>query len=394
MTSQVYALTFRFDDPDGIIAVLGEKVTKSMFERIARGWAKISNELLSRHSYAPLIGEDVAFFSRTFVCDKSDLMINEEEQIEVISSAGQIRIRQLIIDEFGTGAGLKLGFSIAIVPVSGHEFSTKDIHAIESTLAENATHSPIKDPISPFANITESEFRKIIDNREVETYMQSIVDVQTNIVAGFEALTRGMLDSEVHRADKLFGSASHFGLSEELEFTCIEVALSHLPHVPEPYFLTINSGPAVLSDSRLPALLSVPGIKEHCHRLVFEITEHLPIADVLKLKESMHAMSLLGVRFALDDTGCGFFDLDTAVELKPFIVKLCISVIRQIDASGEITAEITETRKKLDGLNAMTLGEGVEEQHQLDALQEAGVQYYQGFLFDKPEPVQAKLASV
>jgi EAL domain-containing protein (putative c-di-GMP-specific phosphodiesterase class I) len=124
---------------------------------------------------------------------------------------------------------------------------------------------------------------------------------------------------------------------------------------------------------------------------MFELTEHLPLNEAEGLVEVVKRLRTLGIRLALDDTGCGFADLETVRLLQPDIVKLCITVIRNADKGSHFTAAIRASAERLCKLGCQVLAEGVERENQHSALQLCAIELGQGWLYGKPEAVESIL---
>jgi EAL domain-containing protein (putative c-di-GMP-specific phosphodiesterase class I) len=125
--------------------------------------------------------------------------------------------------------------------------------------------------------------------------------------------------------------------------------------------------------------------------VVLELTEHLPLNEAEDLVEVVKRLRTLGIRLALDDTGCGFADLDTVRLLRPDIVKLCITVIRNADKGSQFTAAIRDSAERLRTFGCLVLAEGVERENQHATLPGCGIELAQGWLYGKPGAVELVL---
>lgn len=118
--------------------------------------------------------------------------------------------------------------------------------------------------------------------------------------------------------------------------------------------------------------------------VLFELTEHLPLDGAMELSAAVAGLRTQGFGLALDDTGCGFADLDTARVLRPDIAKLCITVVRHAGLGTLLDADIAGSVAQLHQLGCRVLAEGVETQAQHDALCACGVELAQGWLYGRP----------
>jgi EAL domain-containing protein (putative c-di-GMP-specific phosphodiesterase class I) len=172
----------------------------------------------------------------------------------------------------------------------------------------------------------------------------------------------------------------------DAELLCAELALEHTKDkLPPGAFLTINLGPDALALA--VDKLALAGRRE----VMVELTEHLPLNEAEGLVDVVRRLRTLGIRLALDDTGCGFADFDTVRLLRPDIVKLCITVIRNADKGSHFTAAIRESAERLCKLGCQVLAEGVEREHQHAALRGCGIELAQGWLYSKPEAIESVL---
>jgi EAL domain-containing protein (putative c-di-GMP-specific phosphodiesterase class I) len=223
-------------------------------------------------------------------------------------------------------------------------------------------------------------------HRRIRTLLQPIVRVGDRAVVGFEALSRGPKGSPLETPDRLFDAAHAAGRTVDAELLCAELALARTKgKLPAGVFLTINLGPdALVCAADKLALAGRPEV-------MIELTEHLPLHEAEGLAETVKRLRKLGIRLALDDTGCGFADIDTVRMLRPDVVKLCITVIRNADKGSHFTATIRESAERLCELGCQVLAEGVEREKQHAALQDCGIELAQGWLYGRPEAVESIL---
>lgn len=118
-------------------------------------------------------------------------------------------------------------------------------------------------------------------------------------------------------------------------------------------------------------------------QIIFEFTENEPI-DAAHLKRIFDEYKKIGFRIAIDDFGAGFAGVTWLADLRPDIVKLDQALIRGVDRDEGRRAIIRGLKRICDDLGSELVAEGVETPEELDALQDAGISLYQGFLFARP----------
>lgn len=286
---------------------------------------------------------------------------------EILSSLGQVGqtlLREALNGIFGNASGMRIPARLHILP-------------------GNIASVPEAEPLS---SADADEVERILADENLRTVLQPIVRLQDRQLLGFEALSRGPLGSTLERPDRLFAAAGAAGLSVSAELICARLALERTRgRLNHGQFLTINLGPAALL--RAANVLPLAGRTD----VVFELTEHLPLDAAAELRSAIDRLHQLQLHTALDDTGCGFADLRTAEILRPGIVKLCITVIRNADRGDPFIHAIKQTTQQLQALGCRVLAEGVETESQHAALVACGIELGQGWLYGRPLDLERAL---
>jgi EAL domain-containing protein (putative c-di-GMP-specific phosphodiesterase class I) len=130
--------------------------------------------------------------------------------------------------------------------------------------------------------------------------------------------------------------------------------------------------------------------------LELEITESILMSDLGKVREAIHALRRVGVRFSIDDFGTGYSSLSVLRSLPVNVLKVDRSFVKGV-ADDERDAGLAQAIVALaHGLDLETIAEGVETSEQAERLSAMGCRYLQGFLFSPPLPsaeLEALLAS-
>ena len=382
LESRYHVFALQIEDSDRFIDIFGLVVSSIIWDDIVDGYKRIAQKILRR--YKILSSVVAPFWGRCFlpfVLNQPSIPVDREEQISSLTAAARQLIREMLQNNLGMSTGTKLNFKIIITPI---QEDYTDTHGINEKL--DKLFKTLSGISYPFLPISRDRFLEIIDKKAVETYFQPIISLPKEKIVGYEALSRGSLNGSIQEADLLFGTAAHLGLNEELELVCIERALDWITKIPPILWMSINIGPSLLKRAAFLDLIFQERFKPFWPRLIFELTEHLPIDSVIELQETIRHLKNHGICLSLDDTGCGFFDLYTVKKFRPKIVKLCITVIRRIGRGGDMLKEFTETVSRVSQFGEYILGEGVEQKIQLDILKQCGVSMAQGYYFDKPKP--------
>jgi hypothetical protein len=120
-------------------------------------------------------------------------------------------------------------------------------------------------------------------------------------------------------------------------------------------------------------------------RIVVEVTEHARVNDYLEAQRVLGALRKAGIRVAVDDAGSGYASLRHILELRPDIIKMDLSITRDIDTDPARRALATALVIFAGEVGAVVVAEGAETESELCALQAAGIHRAQGFAISAPQ---------
>lgn len=228
-----------------------------------------------------------------------------------------------------------------------------------------------------------SAIQKVLDSEQVTILHQPIVDLQTGHPIGVECLAR-FADAAERGPDKWFAEAAALGLGPELELLAIRSGLATINHLPADAYLSVNASPETIMSGALDKMV----YKYSSRKLVIEVTEHEKVDDFDKLKECLARLSPFA-KIAIDDVGAGYSGLRHLVELKPGLLKLDMSLTRDIHKDVARQALATAMVHFAKDINAKLVAEGIECEEERAVLAELGVDYGQGYFFARPMPIVA-----
>lgn len=234
-----------------------------------------------------------------------------------------------------------------------------------------------------------SRVETALEAKAFKPVYQPIWDMLSGQPLGFEALCR--FESEPYRSPDLwFNEAADTGLALALELSALEQALELAAELPEPLYLSLNASPQTVLSGELEKLL-------HAHRrdrLVIEITEHAPVDDYQLLVDALDRLRAEGVRIAIDDAGAGYSSLQHIVRLRPDIIKLDMSLTRNIDTDPALRSLASALIHFSRETGALIVAEGIETEGELAMLKMLGVYGGQGYHLARPAPREQALALV
>ena len=124
--------------------------------------------------------------------------------------------------------------------------------------------------------------------------------------------------------------------------------------------------------------------------LTFEVTETAVIANMQEASRMMEAIRGLGGSFALDDFGTGLCSFSYLQHMEVEVIKLDGEFVRTISGNSKDRALVHTLTKLIHTLGRQCIAEHVEDGEVLELLREMGVDFAQGYHFDRPVPLRPK----
>jgi EAL domain-containing protein (putative c-di-GMP-specific phosphodiesterase class I) len=128
--------------------------------------------------------------------------------------------------------------------------------------------------------------------------------------------------------------------------------------------------------------------------ITFEITESVAASNHEMLQDVMESLKSNGHRFAMDDYGTGYSNMHSFITLDFDVVKVDKSVLWDAEKNQTGMAILQNSVNMLKSVDSTVLVEGVETAKQVEMLRMLGVNYFQGFYFARPMPVEDLVAQL
>ncbi len=128
-----------------------------------------------------------------------------------------------------------------------------------------------------------------------------------------------------------------------------------------------------------------------CHKVCLEITETAAMSNMSQAIEFFTKLKDLGCLIALDDFGSGLSSFGYLQKLPVDIVKIDGIFVRDIDVNEMDHLMVRSINDLAKQMGKRTVAEFVENTRIIDQLMELGVDYAQGYIIGKPQPL-AQLA--
>ncbi|MBO5082510.1 MAG: GGDEF domain-containing protein [Lachnospiraceae bacterium] len=241
-----------------------------------------------------------------------------------------------------------------------------------------------------------ADFPKAIENREFVVYYQPKVNLDTCELCGGEALVRWIKNGKVVPPADFIPLFERDGSVCRLDFyvldqVCRDIKAWKQQGI-EPVTISVNFSKTHLHNPKVAeeilAVIGAYGIESKY--IEIELTEMSDYSDYLALKTLVSKMKSHGIKTSIDDFGTGFSSLNLLTDFMFDIVKLDKSFLDNIEKHNSGTDEIVVRNivKMVSELKMKAIAEGVETEEQARFLKNIDCRLVQGYLFDKPLPVE------
>jgi len=185
------------------------------------------------------------------------------------------------------------------------------------------------------------------------------------------------------------------GVIQEIDLRVVEKLLAYLRASGQAnrklrYF--VNLSRVSISDQqwirRFHSLLHSSGV--HPNQLVFEITETAAMSEIDVTINFIRRLKEMGCRFALDDFGAGFSSFYYLKRFDVDYLKIDGGFIRDLAADEGSRIFVRALNDIAHGLDKQVIAEWVETPEALNLLLGMGTHFGQGYLFQRPIPLDQK----
>lgn len=250
----------------------------------------------------------------------------------------------------------------------------------------------------------DEDFDKMVAGLDLElfeVYMMPIVDVQTNLIQGFECLTRVFNDlgKKLNTEDVILSLERNGKIQvlDEIVFKKMLLLMKKLNKaIPEEeYFMSLNASALSLNDEYVNNIIQAyKAARFKKGQIVLELTESYQVEDYDYLIKLFRKLNENGIRVAIDDFGSGYSSLSYISKFPIYAIKVDKEYVRDY-RDNEFNKTLLMTLKSIaEVLECKLVAEGVDSPETLDFLEEFGCPFYQGYLFSQGLPYEDAVALV
>lgn len=244
--------------------------------------------------------------------------------------------------------------------------------------------------------ILETEFREALEQNALELYYQPIVNLQSGLLDGFEALTRWNTSSSGAVSPLEFiALAEEVGLIIPLGEWVLTNACKQLKSwidndpLASALSMAVNISSTHIIAGNIEALtrdaLAKSGLDGNLLKL--ELTESTIMENSELARNILLDLKTHGVSLAVDDFGTGYSSLSYLSRIPADTLKIDRSFVNNLDKDeGVNIIRVIINLAKSFGMTVVA--EGIETKEQAFKLKQLGCHFGQGYLFSRPMPAE------
>ncbi len=239
------------------------------------------------------------------------------------------------------------------------------------------------------------DLKYALSEKQFVIYYQPIINVEKNTINSVEALLRWN-----HPEEGLISPGEFIPLIEEngliipigewvLKNACSQVKQWHQEGLSE-LALKVNLSVRQFEQENFVEMIAsiLTDLQFQPESLELEITESLLMRNTEYTSEILNKLKALHVKISLDDFGKGFSSLSYLTEFPFDVLKIDRSFTQKMLIDNKSAAVVKTVINLAHQLNLTVVAEGVETEEQFKFLVENQCEEVQGFLFNKPLPVE------
>lgn len=241
----------------------------------------------------------------------------------------------------------------------------------------------------------QSELYSAIEKKEFEVYYQAQIDVEKQVIAGFEALVRWNHPQRGLQLPYSFvGVAEETGLIVPIGEFVMEESISQLKKWRDMGYsditMAVNLSARQFNDSGLVDMVTslLEKYEVDPSGLELEITETIAMSNLENTLSVIEQFKAAGIHISLDDFGTGYSSMNYLKHLPVDHLKIDKSFMDTAldsERDGKIVSTIISLAKTLD---LEVIAEGVENKQQALFLKNARCNRIQGYLYSRPIPAE------
>ena len=360
------------------------------------------------HAFGDFILIKVARILRKFFDEREVYRIGGDEFIILIPQISaqsfdniilELRNRFLITSDYTVSMGYKFSDNIA----GGFDFDKMINDATEMMYKDKKDYYRLNPPTTRYRYTIDSVFGLADENyllseirdKRFLVYLQPKYKVRTGGVIGAEALVRYLdKDDAIIVPNQFIPSLEKAKLINYLDFYVFEEVCKCLKRWlkmgKEIFPVSVNFSRFTLLEhdfsNKLNAIWEKYNFPKDC--LELEITESVGSVGAYNMYKTLNQLRESGFTLSIDDFGMEYANLALFAHIDFDVLKIDRSLLSNIKSNKKAILLIKSLVNVCESMNIKLIVEGVESEEQLEIIKSVGCFGVQGYLFNKPMPIE------
>jgi diguanylate cyclase (GGDEF)-like protein len=326
----------------------------------------------------------------------------DEFALVQIGTAARHEIEQAILAVFVVpfkidGRTIEVGASIGAAPRNGDIAALELLRRADMALyrakengkGQAVAYDPELDRERQRIADLEGELRSAVKSGAIEPVFQPIVSAATGAIIGVEALARWHSAAGNISPEIFIPLAEKCGLIDALGVHMLRTSIRHAKSW-HGLTLSVNVSPIQLCNPDFAAqvIAVLRELSFDPHLLTLEITEGVLMTNPDQARRSINQLKRIGIKFALDDFGCGYASIGALRQFGFDRMKIDRSLVSALDEAANGADVLRATISLATALMIPVTAEGIENSHQAAVLRDSGCDLLQGYMIGKPMSAQ------
>lgn len=228
--------------------------------------------------------------------------------------------------------------------------------------------------------------KNVLDYGKIEPFIQPIFDTNTKQIQKYECLMR-LIPENSKNALSVFPyleTAKKIKLYESMMEIMIDKSMKIFNNKDIEFSMNL-SYEDISNEAFIQKIYQKIKLFKKPENVIFEILESDFIEDFRIVEDFSNYVRKYGCKIAIDDFGSGYSSMENILKLKPDIIKIDGSLIKEIDKSEESKIIVKNIINMAKDLHAKTVAEYIHSKEVYIIMKELQVDFLQGFYLGEPK---------
>ncbi|MCW8964677.1 MAG: EAL domain-containing protein [Gammaproteobacteria bacterium] len=250
--------------------------------------------------------------------------------------------------------------------------------------------SMLRDSLTLLNNEVITSVYDAISNKEgLQIHYQPIIDLQSNVVHYYEALSRLEHDGKLLYPDVFLPIVQDRFIEAEFD----QLVIQHIQRdlgagrLPAGSGVSINISGAGVTDKQVVAQLGALSEYLDEYHIYIEVTETSLITRLIQASEYLERLRQQGFKISLDDFGSGYSSLGYLTQMPVDCIKFDLSLVQALHKKERKSLVVRSLADMCLKAGYQIVAEGIEDVGLLNTVTGIGFTHAQGYYIGKPDKV-------